>query len=83
MATNLGSSLVGSIYILDEPSIGLHPRDTDRLIKVLFQLKNQGNTVLVVEHDESIMKEADFIVDLGPEAGIKGGNLVYAGNPRV
>ena len=82
LATNLGSSLVGSIYILDEPSIGLHPRDTDRLIKVLFQLKNQGNTVLVVEHDESIMKEADFIVDLGPEAGIKGGNLVYAGEPK-
>ena len=82
LATNLGSSLVGSIYILDEPSIGLHPRDTDRLIKVLFQLKDQGNTVLVVEHDESIMKKADYILDLGPEAGSLGGELVYAGNPK-
>ena len=82
LATNLGSSLVGSIYILDEPSIGLHPRDTDRLIKVLFQLKEQGNTVLVVEHDESIMKQADYIVDLGPEAGSLGGELVYAGSPK-
>jgi excinuclease ABC subunit A len=82
LATNLGSSLVGSIYILDEPSIGLHPRDTDRLIQVLFQLKNQGNTVLVVEHDESIMKKADYIVDLGPEAGSMGGQLIYAGTPK-
>jgi excinuclease ABC subunit A len=82
LATNLGSSLVGSIYILDEPSIGLHPRDTERLIGVLHQLKQQGNTVIVVEHDEKIMLEADHIIDMGPEAGFLGGQVVYAGDSK-
>jgi excinuclease ABC subunit A len=80
LATSLGSSLVGSMYILDEPSIGLHPRDTQRLIKVLRSLQELGNTVIVVEHDEEIMNEADQIIDLGPEAGSLGGNLVFQGN---
>ncbi len=79
LATSLGSSLVGSIYVLDEPSIGLHPRDTERLIKVLKNLRDLGNTVVVVEHDEDIMKAADYILDLGPEAGIFGGELVAVG----
>ena len=79
LATSLGSSLVGSIYVLDEPSIGLHPRDTERLIKVLKNLRDLGNTVIVVEHDEDIMKAADYILDMGPEAGIFGGELVAAG----
>jgi excinuclease ABC subunit A len=70
LATSLGSSLVGSMYILDEPSIGLHPKDTERLIKVLLSLRDLGNTVIVVEHDEDIMKAADMIIDIGPEAGI-------------
>ncbi len=82
LATNLGSSLVGSIYILDEPSIGLHPKDTENLIKVLRQLKEQGNTVIVVEHDEKIMMQADFIIDMGPEAGFKGGEVVFSGNGK-
>jgi excinuclease ABC subunit A len=82
LATNLGSSLVGSIYILDEPSIGLHPRDTENLIKVLKQLKDQGNTVIVVEHDEKIMLEADYVIDMGPEAGFKGGEVVFCGNGK-
>ena len=82
LATNLGSSLVGSIYILDEPSIGLHPKDTENLIKVLKQLKEQGNTVIVVEHDEKIMMQADFIIDMGPEAGFKGGEVVFSGNGK-
>ena len=69
LATSLGSSLVGSIYILDEPSIGLHPRDNDRLIHVLKMLQALGNTVVVVEHDEEIMRAADYIIDMGPEAG--------------
>ena len=80
LATSLGSSLVGSMYILDEPSIGLHPKDTERLINVLKSLKNLGNTVIVVEHDEDIMKEADYIIDIGPEAGTHGGNIVAEGN---
>lgn len=80
LATSLGSSLVGSMYILDEPSIGLHPRDTFRLIKVLKQLRDIGNTVIVVEHDEDIIKNADQIVDIGPLAGTHGGDVVFNGN---
>jgi len=79
LATSLGSSLVGSMYILDEPSIGLHPRDTHRLIKVLKSLRDLGNTVIVVEHDADIMKAADYIIDIGPEAGTHGGQVVAAG----
>ena len=79
LATSLGSSLVGSMYILDEPSIGLHPRDTHRLIKVLKSLRDLGNTVIVVEHDADIMKAADYIIDIGPEAGTHGGEVVAAG----
>jgi len=79
LATSLGSSLVGSMYILDEPSIGLHPRDTERLISVLKSLRNLGNTVIVVEHDEDIMKAADHIIDIGPEAGTHGGEVVATG----
>ncbi|CAL2091907.1 UvrABC system protein A [Tenacibaculum sp. 190524A05c] len=79
LATSLGSSLVGSMYILDEPSIGLHPKDTERLIKVLKNLRDLGNTVIVVEHDEEIMREADYIIDIGPEAGTYGGNVVAEG----
>lgn len=80
LATSLGSSLVGSLYILDEPSIGLHSRDTERLIGVLKSLQEQGNTVIVVEHDEDVMMAADELVDIGPEAGTLGGNLVFQGN---
>jgi excinuclease ABC subunit A len=79
LATSLGSSLVGSMYILDEPSIGLHPKDTERLIEVLKNLRDLGNTVIVVEHDEDIMKAADMIIDIGPEAGTNGGELVAQG----
>ncbi|MCJ0742652.1 excinuclease ABC subunit UvrA [Pedobacter montanisoli] len=79
LATSLGSSLVGSVYVLDEPSIGLHPRDTHRLIGVLQSLRNVGNTVLVVEHEEEMMRAADHIIDIGPEAGTHGGNLVFSG----
>lgn len=79
LATSLGSSLVGSMYILDEPSIGLHPRDTERLIGVLKSLRDLGNTVIVVEHDEDIMKAADYIIDIGPEAGTHGGEVVATG----
>lgn len=79
LATSLGSSLVGSMYILDEPSIGLHPKDTERLINVLIGLRDLGNTVIVVEHDEDIMKAADMIIDIGPEAGTHGGQLVAQG----
>ncbi|MDE6334735.1 MAG: excinuclease ABC subunit UvrA, partial [Muribaculaceae bacterium] len=79
LATSLGSSLVGSLYILDEPSIGLHPRDTDRLIGVLRKLQALGNTVLVVEHDEEIMRAADLLVDVGPDAGRLGGEIVFCG----
>jgi excinuclease ABC subunit A len=79
LATSLGSSLVGSMYILDEPSIGLHPKDTEKLIQVLLSLRDLGNTVIVVEHDEDIMKAADMIIDIGPEAGTFGGELVAQG----
>ena len=79
LTTSLGSSLVGSVYILDEPSIGLHSRDTNRLIKVLRELQQLGNTVVVVEHDEEIMRAADYLIDIGPDAGRLGGQLVYAG----
>ncbi len=80
LATSLGSSLVGSIYILDEPSIGLHSRDTENLIEVLKNLRDLGNTVIVVEHDEDVMRAADYIIDIGPEAGYLGGELVFAGD---
>ncbi len=80
LATSLGSSLVGSLYILDEPSIGLHPKDTEQLITVLKSLRDLGNTVIVVEHDEDIMKAADVIIDIGPEAGTFGGEVVAFGN---
>ena len=79
LSTSLGSNLVGSMYILDEPSIGLHPRDTNRLIGVLKQLRDLDNTVIVVEHEEEVMRAADWIVDMGPEAGICGGEVVYNG----
>lgn len=79
LATSLGSSLVGSLYILDEPSIGLHSRDTERLVSVLKQLRDLGNTVIVVEHDEDIIRAADYIIDIGPEAGRAGGNVVWQG----
>ncbi|MBR4637577.1 MAG: excinuclease ABC subunit UvrA [Bacteroidales bacterium] len=79
LATSLGSSLVGSLYILDEPSIGLHPRDTENLINVLKRLRDIGNTVVVVEHDEAIIKAADYIVDIGPKAGQFGGEVVFSG----
>ncbi|MDR1602559.1 MAG: excinuclease ABC subunit UvrA [Tannerella sp.] len=79
LATSLGSSLTGSLYILDEPSIGLHPRDTDRLIAVLRHLQTLGNTVVVVEHDEEIIRAADYIIDIGPKAGRLGGEVVYQG----
>ena len=81
LATSLGSSLVGSMYILDEPSIGLHSRDTERLIGVLRRLRDLGNTVIVVEHDEDIIRAADYLVDIGPEAGRLGGEVVFAGKP--
>ncbi len=83
LATSLGSSLVGSMYILDEPSIGLHSRDTQRLIHVLRQLQQLGNTVIVVEHDEEIMRAADYLIDIGPDAGRLGGNIMFAGSPRT
>ena len=80
IATSLGSSLIGSLYILDEPSIGLHSNDTIRLIKVLKSLRDLGNTVIVVEHDHDIMKQADHIIDIGPKAGSEGGELVAQGS---
>ncbi|MBR2352383.1 MAG: excinuclease ABC subunit UvrA [Alistipes sp.] len=80
LATSLGSNLTGSLYILDEPSIGLHPRDTARLIRVLKQLRDMGNTVIVVEHEEEVIRAADYIVDMGPEAGENGGRVVFAGD---
>lgn len=80
LATSLGSSLVGSMYILDEPSIGLHPRDTERLIGVLKNLQSVGNTLIVVEHDEDIMRASDELIDLGPEAGVNGGQLIFQGD---
>ena len=80
LTTSLGSSLVGSLYILDEPSIGLHSRDTDRLIKVLKELRDLGNSVIIVEHDEEIMRAADYLIDVGPDAGRLGGEIVFEGN---
>lgn len=79
LATSLGSALVGSMYILDEPSIGLHPRDTDRLVGVLRSLRDMGNTVIVVEHEEKVMKASDQIIDIGPDAGVHGGELLFQG----
>jgi excinuclease ABC subunit A len=82
LATNLGSALVGALYVLDEPSIGLHPRDNDRLIRLLHNLRDIGNTVLVVEHDEEMMRSADHILDIGPAAGELGGRVIYEGDFR-
>ncbi len=82
LATQIGSQLVGVLYVLDEPSIGLHQRDNQRLLATLRQLRDLGNTVLVVEHDESTIRSADFVVDLGPRAGREGGHLVAAGTPE-
>ena len=83
LAKSLGSSLVGSLYVLDEPSIGLHPRDTQRLIHVLKQLRDLGNTIVVVEHDDEIQKAADYTIEIGPKAGRHGGEVVYAGEPQI
>ena len=83
LAKSLGSSLVGSLYVLDEPSIGLHPRDTQRLIHVLEQLRNLGNTIVVVEHDDEIQKAADYTIEIGPKAGRHGGEVVYVGTPKT
>jgi excinuclease ABC subunit A len=83
LAKSLGSSLVGSLYVLDEPSIGLHPRDTQRLIHVLKQLRDLGNTIVVVEHDDEIQKAADYTIEIGPKAGRNGGEIVYAGAPKI
>ena len=83
LAKSLGSSLVGSLYVLDEPSIGLHPRDTQRLIHVLKQLRDLGNTNVVVEHDDEIQKAADYTIEIGPKAGRHGGEVVYAGAPKI
>src|SRR5438876_4415412 len=79
LATSLGSNLVGALYVLDEPSIGLHPRDTGRLIDILKGLRDLGNTILVVEHDPEMMRQADKVIDLGPGAGENGGRVKYAG----
>ena len=79
LATQIGSALMGVLYILDEPSIGLHQRDNDKLIQTLKNLRDVGNTVIVVEHDEDTMREADFIVDIGPRAGEHGGQIIAAG----
>lgn len=81
LSTSLGSNLTGSLYILDEPSIGLHPRDTHRLINVLKQLRDLGNTVIVVEHEEEVIRAADYLIDIGPEAGVHGGEVIFAGRP--
>lgn len=80
LATALGSTLVGTLYVLDEPSVGMHPRDTDRLLKILYKLRNLGNTIVVVEHDPDIIKYADYIIDMGPKAGSLGGEVVYQGD---
>lgn len=82
LTTSLGSSLVGSLYILDEPSIGMHSRDTDRLIKVLKKLQDIGNTVVVVEHDEDLLRAADYLIDVGPDAGVNGGEIVFEGDAK-
>ena len=81
LATQIGSSLMGVLYILDEPSIGLHQRDNDRLIKTLVRLKELGNTVIIVEHDEDTIRTADYVIDIGPAAGEHGGQVVAAGTP--
>ncbi len=83
LAKSLGSSLVGSLYVLDEPSIGLHARDTERLIHVLHELRDLGNTIVVVEHDEDIMMAADYMIEIGPQAGTHGGEITYVGKPRL
>ncbi|NOY85769.1 MAG: excinuclease ABC subunit UvrA, partial [Deltaproteobacteria bacterium] len=83
LATQIGSSLVGVLYILDEPSIGLHPRDNTRLLKTLMQMRDMGNTVIVVEHDEETIRAADFVIDMGPGAGILGGEVVSSGTPET
>src|SRR5207249_9894285 len=84
LATQIGAGLVGVLYILDEPSIGLHQRDNDRLLRTLMRLRDMGNSVLVVEHDEDTIRQADYILDLGPGAGVRGGELVAAGTlPEV
>ncbi|MCY7330400.1 MAG: excinuclease ABC subunit UvrA [Saprospiraceae bacterium] len=80
LTRTLGSNLTASMYLLDEPSVGLHPRDTGRLVKVLKELRDLGNTVVVVEHEEEVIKNADYLVDMGPEAGVNGGHVVFAGN---
>jgi excinuclease ABC subunit A len=80
LSTALGSSLVGTLYVLDEPSIGLHPRDTGRLLRILYKIRNLGNTVIVVEHDPDVIKYADYIIDMGPGAGFRGGEVVFSGN---
>ena len=79
LATQIGSNLTGVLYVLDEPTIGLHQRDNERLIKTLTKLRNLGNTVIVVEHDEEIIRKSDWIVDLGPGAGVHGGSVVFEG----
>ena len=79
LATQIGSGLTGVTYVLDEPTIGLHSRDNDRLIETLHKLKDLGNTVIIVEHDEEIIKNSDYIVDLGPAAGINGGEVIFEG----
>ncbi|MFV1957422.1 MAG: excinuclease ABC subunit UvrA [bacterium] len=83
LATQIGSSLMGVLYILDEPSIGLHPRDNKRLLTTLMKLRDMGNTVIVVEHDEETIKTADFVIDMGPGAGVRGGNIVASGSPKT
>src|SRR5262249_34284019 len=82
LTTAVGSSLVNTLYILDEPSIGLHPRDSQRLVRILQELRAKENTVVVVEHDPEIIREADYVIDLGPEAGERGGSVVFAGRYR-
>ncbi|MCA9460484.1 MAG: excinuclease ABC subunit UvrA, partial [Nanoarchaeota archaeon] len=82
LATQIGANLMGVLYVLDEPSIGLHQRDNEKLINTLHRLRDLGNTLLVVEHDEETMMEADYIIDMGPGAGINGGHVVVAGTPK-
>ena len=83
LATQVGSKLTGVLYVLDEPSIGLHPRDNLRLLATLFAMRDLGNTVLVVEHDEETIRSADHVVDMGPGAGVKGGEVVFSGSPEA
>src|SRR5690606_22572899 len=81
LATQLGSALMGVMYILDEPTIGLHQRDNDRLINTLLHLRDLGNTLIVVEHDEDTIRASDYVIDMGPGAGEKGGNIIFQGTP--